>query len=195
MGSSSSAKDLSRKFDRLGRTFPDATRKGVSAAALHGKSIALAEMSASGLRPGKPLSGDRRKRKVNARYDIVGGQKSPTALLRIVGPAHWMNAGTKPHNITPRGRQRRLVQRRMNAAAMFGAMSGQDAPGIGGGRGSIRGVLAFPKAGRGKGFSRYVRHPGIRGKRFWPRVEKRVAETAPRLVASEVKSGIGSVFK
>jgi hypothetical protein len=96
---SKSAADLSKKLHRAGNATKTANRVAITQAALTGKVITAGLMVASGVTPGKPLSG-MRKGRVNVGFTLTGGDE---ALIQMRGPAHIVNNPTSAHKLVPRG--------------------------------------------------------------------------------------------
>lgn len=159
MGTSHSAEEIARKLERLAGSIDDANRAGVLAAAQSTKDSIVPLMRAATGGDLK-LSGMKRGR-VGVRYKEL---RSGNVILFAFGPAHLVERDVKPHPVLPRaaGGTRASRRRRVEAAALIGAMSGQQV-----GFSTKGGVLRFADgsfrrwarvAGGSKG-----RHPFERG--------------------------------
>ncbi len=102
MGSSSSALELSAKFEKAATLLPQATQQGVLAAAQAGKEVWLGAAASAGLHIGRKMHG------VGAfgaawgvNYKVVGDQYTPELLLRFRGPVHLVESDTVEHQIGP----------------------------------------------------------------------------------------------
>lgn len=98
MGSSQSVGELVGKFNRLAGALTD-TAKARTAVGMAGKTAFTTAAAAKGVgAPGSKVSAA-----VKARFDL----KPDGVLVRYTGPAHLLDARTKPHRIGPRARRGR----------------------------------------------------------------------------------------
>jgi len=161
MGTSTSASQLAGKLNRTATHLKAAERTAVGQAALAGKGIILANMGT------RTLSGvGKRGARLGVRYDLKGGN-SPTALLRVTGPAHLLNNPTAAHRIEPRGRTRTASGRARRGAKAI-TPDGN------------------PRAG--------ANHPGTKGKRFFERSVPQVRKAADPILRRQVSAALRRSF-
>lgn len=102
MGRSASVPQLVSKLDVLTREVAS-NRSAIQATAAAAKVIMASEAARKGVGRGvgrSPIS-----RKIGVSYDLRGGERNASAVVRYTGPAHLVNNPTKPHVIEPkRGR-------------------------------------------------------------------------------------------
>lgn len=114
MGTSTSARQLGRKFDRLAAELKVPTR-ALNATGLAGKGIFLRHGTAAGVIGSRVA--DKRKA-IGARYDINKGSGTHgSVIVTYTGPAHLVNNPTRAHQILPRmrpGIRRRRGSRALN---------------------------------------------------------------------------------
>ena len=128
MGTSSSGAELAGKLSKLSASIDGANKDTLDKSAFVVKARILAEVA-------KAIGGDFSfggKKKVGVRYKVSPKQ----ATINASGPMHWLEKGTKPHAIAPKGAGGSRAARSSFVANAFG--SGP----ISFGRGRI-GVLRF----------------------------------------------------
>lgn len=106
MGTSTSAAQFSRKITNLATVTQRMQKDVIDAGALTAKEIILAEAAVRGVTPASRIAGGR----WGVRYDIKGFN-NPSALVRVYGPFHLVDSPTRPHEIRPRRRGRRVGKR------------------------------------------------------------------------------------
>lgn len=206
MGKSSSVAELVGKIDKYSNAIPKANRATVTNAAQAGKAVMLAGAAKSGLTPGSSLPRKNRSGKPGPKWGVrytIKGDREPSAVLKYVGPVHWIDQGTKPHLIVPRNARARMgriskksgpnASQAAMAAALFGFMGGGGGAGLGGsdltsGKG---GVLSYGS----NQFSRYVMHPGTAARPFWQDTKKKVIETTKRTAESTHSRALMQAFR
>lgn len=117
MGTSRSAREVGRKFDRLAVQLRTPT-KALNAAGLAGKVIFLRHGTAAGV-IGRRVAGKRKA--IGARYDIQKDEGTHgNVVVTYTGPAHLVNNPTKAHQILPRLRGGSRRRRGSRALAING---------------------------------------------------------------------------
>lgn len=160
MGTSSTPGQLAAKMEAAALGVLDGAREGVREAAIVGKAIFEAEL------PARRLSRvGRRGAKVGARFENPTSMKNPQAILKYVGPVHWLNSGTSKHLIGPKGWRRGRASGRLKFT---------------GGDGEIRAGV--------------VEHPGTDGREFFPGAVKKVAAAAPKQIKAAQHRALLKVF-
>lgn len=100
MGRSSSPAQLAAKMRRAAGAIEQGSRAGVRAAAITVTEAVRRELASAGV--GDRLSGvGRRGARISVGYDIKNAL-TPTALVRMRGPAHLVERDTRPHEIKPK---------------------------------------------------------------------------------------------
>lgn len=130
MGTSTSTAQLVGKIDRYAKSFGKANRAGVSAAALRYKEQALRNLDAD-------TGGDRRmsnfrsgRVKMGAGYRLYGYEDAKAVLKpRPYGVWALLDGGSAPHRIAPKGRGRRVADRRKALKFGTGYAAYADHPG------------------------------------------------------------------
>lgn len=219
MGTSTSVAEFRGKILKAGRAVDSHSRTIVERGMFDAKTVHLTALRAA--IPDQTLktrAGGGQK--INVRYDVKGRTRNVVGLMRATGPAHIIERGAAPHYITPKGAS---GSRGSRAARLGGAASvtrtrrtrgpdgrrryetvfalesdvgfGPAARGriTGGGRGA---VLGFPGQSKGSGYvRRFVRHPGMKGKRFWSRSVKVAQKAASRhLYKGAMVDAVKAVF-
>lgn len=182
MGTSTSARQLGRKIDRVSRELRD-QKAALGKTGLAGKRIVEAHAAAAGVL-GTRARGKRKA--ISAFYDLTKTGRGVVIGMR--GPAHLVANPTKPHFIGPRGFGSLAAQRRLGAGIGAIRAFGGTGRGVFAGAGGDR---EFHTASGGRMVSRrrrgkraltigtdlrgYAFHPGTKGKSFF-RQARKVAE-------------------
>ncbi len=186
MGTSRSARELSRKFARAAVQMQRRRHKAVDAAALTGKDIYEQEAARAGLKPrSSKLAGSTWR---GFGYTIKGSSQ-PRAVLRSRGPAWLHDSSTRPHRIQARRSVAGFRQRQIGVAAA--RQVGLNAPNA---RRARSGKQAISYPGARHPFGTFARHPGTRGKGWSKPAKKRIREKVPERYQSEFHRAIVDVF-
>lgn len=198
MGTSTSAAQLARKFDRMAQAVGD-TRKPLEAAGKAGKVLFLAS---AGPVVGTVPTGKRKP--IGARYDL--GKRTSKGHGEVVvtytGPAHLVNNPTREHFISARRQASRTRSRKLaagvgavtafggTAAGMFGTLGKQSMSRGGALRGGARSLTI------GGDHAAYAFHPGTKGKGFAQKAKAAVRQTSPQVYRrAALTSPLKEVFR
>lgn len=187
MGTSKDVSHLVGKIDKYRDVVPKANGVAVRQAALAAKPV----MIAGPVRSGLPVGGSiprHKKGKWGVSFDVKGTTRA-TAMLRYRGPVHWIESGTNPHPIIPKGYAKARRGARISKGLSGSALTmSSDLLGKAGGKGAR--LLKTPY-----GPVPFVNHKGSKARPFWSVTQVEVVKVTTAVLKAAHSRALLESFK